>query len=55
MADVFGEGIRETIPAMEEKIGMPFEVVLMYLQLGLPLEPRRTFEAVGSPSHFGEE
>lgn len=24
-------------------------------QLGLPLEPRRTFEAVGSPSHFGEE
>ena len=38
VADVFGEGIRETIPAMEEKIGMPFEVVLMYLQLGLPLD-----------------
>ena len=27
----------------------------LHRQLGLPLEPRRTFEAVGSPSHFGEE
>ncbi|MBQ6058853.1 MAG: hypothetical protein IJL39_02190 [Clostridia bacterium] len=38
VADMFGGGLRETVPALEEKIGRPFEVVLLYLQLGYPLD-----------------
>ena len=40
VADVYESGINEVIPAMEEKIGMDFEVVLMYRQLGtdVPVE-----------------
>ncbi|HWP80563.1 MAG TPA: glycosyl hydrolase [Candidatus Acidoferrum sp.] len=34
-ADVYDTGINETIPAMEEKLSIPFEVVLMYQQLGI--------------------
>ncbi len=43
VADVYDTGIKETIPAMEEKIGIPFEVVLMYRQLGtdVPVEALR--------------
>jgi hypothetical protein len=42
-ADVYNTGINETIPAMEDKIGIPFEVVLMYQQLGIdvPVEALR--------------
>lgn len=42
-ADVYDTGINETIPALEEKIGIPFEVVLMYQQLGIdvPVEALR--------------
>jgi len=35
---MYFSGINETIPALEERIGKPFEVVLMYHQLGGPLE-----------------
>ena len=37
VADMYESGIKETIPALEEKIGVPFDVVLLYLQLGTPL------------------
>lgn len=36
--DMYNTGVKETIPALEAEIGTPFEVVLMYHQLGTPLE-----------------
>ena len=34
VADVWNRGLRETIPALEDKIGLPFDIVLMYQHLG---------------------
>ncbi len=35
---VYTKGISETIPAMEEKIGVPFDIVLMYSQIDMELD-----------------
>ena len=43
--NVFFTGIHETIPEMERRIGKAFDVVLMYIQLGVPLELSGMYEA----------
>lgn len=35
--DIYQKGIKQTVPALEEKIGVPFDIILMYYHIGNPL------------------